>query len=92
MKVYERYRLKAGRSNPQSALVRRLIVRAGGLEACSASGFLLANSSRGMSLCNLLTDSPRLHHRHTSLVLFEMEVFYGQGISIISPPGTTHVS
>lgn len=29
-------------------------------------------------------------HRHTSLVLFGMEVFYGQGISIISPPGTTH--
>ncbi|KAL8293100.1 hypothetical protein RQP46_000794 [Phenoliferia psychrophenolica] len=27
---------------------------------------------------------------HTSLVLFGMEVFYGQGISIISPPGTTH--
>ncbi|BGP15465.1 hypothetical protein JCM10213_001762 [Rhodosporidiobolus nylandii] len=27
---------------------------------------------------------------HTSLVLYNMEVFYGQGISVISPPGTTH--
>ncbi|BGP07434.1 hypothetical protein JCM10049v2_003266 [Rhodotorula toruloides] len=27
---------------------------------------------------------------HTSLVLYGMEVFYGQGISIVSPPGTTH--
>ncbi|KAM0753921.1 DUF862-domain-containing protein [Meredithblackwellia eburnea MCA 4105] len=27
---------------------------------------------------------------HTSLVLYGMEVFYGQGISIIAPPGTTH--
>lgn len=26
------------------------------------------------------------------MVLFGLEVFYGQGISIISPPGTTHVS
>ncbi|SGY79121.1 BQ5605_C008g05049 [Microbotryum silenes-dioicae] len=27
---------------------------------------------------------------HTSLVLHGMEVFYGQGIDIVSPPGTTH--
>lgn len=27
---------------------------------------------------------------HTALVLFDMEIFYGQGVSIISPPGTTH--
>ncbi|BGO98831.1 hypothetical protein NBRC10513v2_003227 [Rhodotorula toruloides] len=27
---------------------------------------------------------------HTSLVLYGMEVFFGQGISIVSPPGTTH--
>ncbi|GAA6035819.1 hypothetical protein JCM8097_005721 [Rhodosporidiobolus ruineniae] len=27
---------------------------------------------------------------HTSIVAFGMEVFYGQGISIVSPPGTTH--
>ncbi|ORY74499.1 PPPDE putative peptidase domain-domain-containing protein, partial [Leucosporidium creatinivorum] len=27
---------------------------------------------------------------HTSLVLFGLEVFYGQGISVVSPPGTTH--
>lgn len=30
-------------------------------------------------------------HRHTSLVLYGMEVFFGQGVSIVSPPGTTHV-
>lgn len=30
--------------------------------------------------------------RHTSLVLHGMEVFFGQGVSIVSPPGTTHVS
>jgi hypothetical protein len=29
--------------------------------------------------------------RHTSLVLFGMEVWYGQGIHAVSPPGTTHV-
>ncbi|KWU43282.1 DUF862-domain-containing protein [Rhodotorula sp. JG-1b] len=27
---------------------------------------------------------------HTSLVLHGMEVFFGQGVSIVSPPGTTH--
>ncbi|GJN89479.1 hypothetical protein Rhopal_002465-T1 [Rhodotorula paludigena] len=27
---------------------------------------------------------------HTALVLYGMEVFFGQGISIVSPPGTTH--
>ncbi|GAA5870940.1 hypothetical protein JCM3774_003485 [Rhodotorula dairenensis] len=27
---------------------------------------------------------------HTSLVLYGMEVFFGQGVSIVSPPGTTH--
>lgn len=28
--------------------------------------------------------------RHTSVVIFGMEIFYGQGIAIVSPPGTTH--
>ncbi|GAA6007584.1 hypothetical protein JCM10207_006394 [Rhodosporidiobolus poonsookiae] len=27
---------------------------------------------------------------HTAIVLYGMEIFYGQGISIVSPPGTTH--
>ncbi|GAA5845112.1 hypothetical protein JCM9279_005437 [Rhodotorula babjevae] len=27
---------------------------------------------------------------HTALVVHDMEIFYGQGISIVSPPGTTH--
>lgn len=36
-------------------------------------------------------ESTRAPRRHTSLVLYGMEVFFGQGISIVSPPGTTHV-
>lgn len=37
------------------------------------------------------TTDPLPYNRHTSLVLFGLEVFYGQGISVVSPPGTTHV-
>ncbi|GAA5866734.1 hypothetical protein JCM8547_002742 [Rhodosporidiobolus lusitaniae] len=37
-----------------------------------------------------LTGQPIEGIWHTSLVLYGMEVFYGQGISIVSPPGTTH--
>ncbi|GAA5829936.1 hypothetical protein JCM11251_007938 [Rhodosporidiobolus azoricus] len=38
----------------------------------------------------MLTGRPIEGIWHTSLVLFGMEVFYGQGISVVSPPYTTH--
>jgi hypothetical protein len=71
-----------------------------GAPRATSEGSVLGEMARDedLDLCHVATCQALKHsltllliYRHTSLVLFGMEVFYGQGIDIVSPPGTTHV-